>query len=136
MKWLHLVLIFLAIIFFDQVTKAWAQWAGWVELNRGISFSWLGGSSPWILGLLIATILLTLTWLIVKQRHSEYAVGLIMLLGAGVSNQLDRVMWGGVQDWILIPGLNLKNNLADWIIAVSLVILMWQALTEHVNSTR
>lgn len=38
-----------------------------------------------------------------------------------MSNLLDRLVYGGVRDWLTVPVLGLKNNLADWAIVGAIV---------------
>lgn len=134
MKWIRLFSVAALVIAVDQITKAWADWAGWVELNSGISFNWLGESSPVVLGIFIAVVLFILTALTISHRETHFAPWLFLVIAAGLSNQIDRIFWGGVRDWILLPGLDLKNNIADWVIALSLIALTLKIIPHHVKS--
>ncbi len=105
----RIVLIFLILIF-DQSSKA--VFGG--QFNSGISFSLLQ-ISPFALGVAQCVLLL----LVAHIMHHHVSAGLI--LGGGISNLIDRIMLGGVRDWITLPAFGIQNNLADWAIVFGLI---------------
>ena len=119
-----------AVIFLgvDQVSKLLAQSGGvHVEINRGISFGLLNGFS------LIFALSIFLLVLAIAGYHSigrHFPIGWGVLIGSAASNLVDRVVFGGVRDWLSVPFLNLNNNLADWGITLSLIwisVQLWHA---------
>jgi lipoprotein signal peptidase len=47
---------------------------------------------------------------------------------------LDRLINGGVRDWLVVPVLGLRNNLADWAIIIAIA---WYGIIElHHERTR
>ncbi len=45
-----------------------------------------------------------------------------LFFGGALSNILDRIVFGGVRDWLSIPFTSLNNNVADWAIFIGLVL--------------
>ena len=121
--------IFLGV---DQGSKFLAQSGGvHVEINRGISFGLLNNFS------LIVVLSIFLLILMVAGYHSigrRFPIGWGMLIGSAASNLLDRIVFGGVRDWLPVPLFNLSNNLADWGIFLSLIwisVQLWHARNSH-----
>lgn len=137
MKFFPALLIVCGIVAADQISKAWASWAGWVHLNQGISFTLLSSAPSWFVNLLVGAILLAIVLMVWSWRQHRHGYWLVAVLAAGFSNWLDRVLYGGVRDWLVVPVLHLKNNLADWYIAGSLVMLVFTLISHYVkaNST-
>ena len=105
----RLLFIFL-IVLLDQGTKYF--FGG--QINLGVSFSFLQ-ISP----IILVAMQLVLLFLVARMMRSNICVGLI--LGGGISNLVDRVLFGGVRDWMTLPVLGLHNNLADWAIVLGLI---------------
>jgi len=119
-----------AVIFLgvDQVSKLLAQSGGvHVEINRGISFGLLNGFS---LIFVLTIFLLILAVVGYRSIGWRFPIGWGALIGSAASNLVDRVVFGGVRDWLSVPFLNLNNNLADWGITLSLIwisVQLWHA---------
>jgi lipoprotein signal peptidase len=107
------------LIFLDQLSKAlvWRYRPQWWFLNQGISFGWFSGSFFWWLGLGLLLILL----MIYKKERSP-ALGLI--LAGGWANFLDRIIRGGVVDWLRLPFFPWRFNLADFLISLGVICLI------------
>lgn len=104
-----------AVILIDQVSKHWVT----PQLNAGIAFGTQVPSG--LLSLLVLVLLLSLLsllWKAIKQDNSLLVLSLSLILGGGVSNVIDRVLQGGVRDWLPIPFMNLQNNVADWAVVI------------------
>lgn len=116
------LLSILILICIDQVTKAWAQTQGWVNLNPGVSFGLLFRISPVILtALLVLFVFVGMTvW---KRWQLPLGAGAFFWAGA-ISNIVDRVLVAGVRDWLPIPLTGISNNIADWWIAVGVGVLL------------
>ncbi len=114
------------VVLLDQFSKyVVATEGGIVVINQGISFGWRPAGEWLTIGLLAVVGLL----LILAQRYWRRAPNTSGLFFGGVfSNLLDRFFFGGVRDWLPLPGLGLYNNLADWAIAMAVILLIYQAL--------
>lgn len=119
----RLLLIFLVLLL-DQGTKYF--FGG--QLNQGVSFSFLQ-ISPMIL----VAMQLALLFIIARMMRFNICAGLI--LGGGISNLVDRVVFGGVRDWMTLPGLGLHNNLADWAIVIGLICFVIVQYRDDFTST-
>lgn len=110
---------FLALIVIDVTTKEWATQQGWSQLNTGVSFG-LGSeytSVGWILVTAVILVWLTVAW---WRESDRWRWPLTWLIAGGFGNLLDRVVWGGVRDWIPLWHTGISNNAADWFIAIGL----------------
>jgi len=132
-------LLFLGVILvigFDQITKYLANhWVAtgagelnWITLvnhrNYGISF---GIELPNFLAtsLVILFLMILLYLFFMNSNYSKvYYLGLIVSIGGGISNLIDRLTWGFVRDFISLSYLPIFN-LADMaiVIGVSLIII-------------
>ncbi len=112
----------------DQISKWIAELSGVVILiNSGISFGWLAGISRVHTQSLI--IVLTLSILVVlmiglRQIWERHPLLAGIFFGSGVSNLLDRCRYSGVRDFLVVPGTSIHNNLADYLIFLSLITLV------------
>ncbi len=106
----------LAVLIIDRITKLYAlQWcvepylfnsfiACRLVFNRGISWGLLHMQSPTgfmlvSLGIVIITTLL-LAYAISRSRQGHCIAGEIMVVAGSISNVYDRVVYGGVVDFI------------------------------------
>lgn len=149
LRWLWLSL---AIVFLDRLTKAWVEmqttesWRHEVvhnfiylvhSKNPGIAFSLFANSaSPALRILLIGgaiAIIAIIAWLLVAGRNlsSLNAAGLALLLGGATGNVTDRIIHGGVTDFLEVflgtyrwPAF----NVADSAITIGAVLLIFDVL--------
>ncbi len=114
---IHLLLFFL-IVGIDQFTKWGARETGIVQLNTGVSLGLFNDFSVLlhIFIFLLTIIVLLFTFKNSWQKHAYYYVA---ILAAGFSNVIDRVIWGGVQDFLPVPFFQVQNNIADWVIFIA-----------------
>jgi lipoprotein signal peptidase len=131
MKISRFFLFFLSfcLVFFDQISKFLANKMGLVVMNEGISFGIFGekmGSMSGSKGetFLIGGVIFLLMGVMLRMRKHKFAKTLF--ISGAISNLIDRLIWGGVRDWLLVPFLGLKNNLADWFIFVGLAVILGQ----------
>lgn len=117
----------LIVILLDQLSKIWAMYQGWSVVNRGVSFGWLQHLSPGLLnlGLIGLVIFLAANYRRSWQAHPWWSG---VFWGGVVANLLDRVLLGGVVDWLSLPFLKFQNNLADCAIVLGLLGLVLQQL--------
>ena len=149
---LRWVWLSLAIVFFDRLTKAWIEtqtmesWRHEVihnfiylvhSKNPGIAFSLFAGStSPALRILLIGgaiAIIAIIAWLLVggKNLSTLNAAGLALLLGGATGNVTDRIIHGGVTDFLEVflgtyrwPAF----NVADSAITIGAILLIFDVL--------
>ena len=105
--------------------------------NPGIAFSMFAESkSSWLPPLLVATsvaVMALLGWMIVKGRVGGAVAqcGLALILGGAAGNALDRVMHGGVTDFLevrLWKYIWPAFNLADSAITVGALLVLYELL--------
>ncbi len=127
---------FLLALVADQVTKHVASLRGIVEINPGISFGFFSGF--WLTLALIAFFFSFYQWSCHTWQRS-YPLLMGLLLGGALSNIVDRLVLGGVRDFLPLPFLqflslpfaDIKNNLADWFIVVSLLLIFLGETVRH-----
>ncbi len=129
MKRFYWQILICLLLLFDQLSKYWAMSNSQQILNSGVSFG-LGGETG-VLPLVASGILLIcLGWYWV---HSGRSNALLLIMAGGVSNLLDRIWYGAVIDWMGIPGTELRNNCADYMIAVGVLWLVAQVIIDQVS---
>ncbi|MEK7458025.1 MAG: signal peptidase II [Patescibacteria group bacterium] len=113
------------MVFVDQLTKDLFFSS---VVNHGVSFglfsSWMTWVGVWMV-VIFPLVLLIFVWSVLKK----YPIVLGLLQGGAVSNLLDRLLYGGVRDWLPVPVLfsqfGLRNNLADWAIVGALIVFFF-----------
>ncbi len=105
--------------------------------NPGIAFSMFSESkSPWLTPLLVASSLVVmglLVWMIVSGRAGGAVAqcGLALILGGAAGNALDRVLHGGVTDFMevrLWKYIWPAFNVADSAITIGAVFVLFELL--------
>ena len=129
------VCAFFFLLIVDQATKWWGRGEGRVTYNTGISFQLLSEFEVIAQVIGIISILVLLSWMLRKYWKKQPQVW-ALLVGAGCSNLLDRVIFGGVQDFLPVPFFNITNNIADWVITVCLLWVAWQVIREKDQSQK
>lgn len=117
------------MVMIDQLSKGWAVARQVAVVNRGVSGGVGGELSVFILVLLTVVILVILY----KTFYSFWLKRKVMsglFFGAAISNLLDRMVWGGVRDWLVIPVIGWHNNLADYVLVILLILFIVQ-LSRH-----
>ncbi len=119
------------IIILDQVTKWWAGRWGLVQINYGTAFGWGQEYGEWLVagGLLLLTCLIFFFY----YRHhqtSGFQLGWGLILSGGLSNLIDRLIWGGVRDFL--PMIWWRNNLADIAIGLGVVLSVIQIYRVYI----
>ena len=130
-----------SVVFVDQLSKFLVMrwWPSIMQLNRGISFGWLGGGEENSSRLILVGGALVIVFIFVLAVRSatfskfweRYPLLIGTFWGGGVSNFFDRLLIGGVRDWLQVPFLpllspawSIKNNVADWSIFGSLLLII------------
>lgn len=144
LRWLWLTL---GIVLLDRATKAWFETQtpiGWRHgvvrnliylvhsKNPGIAFSVFADSaSPWVRICLIVGALIVicaLAWLLVAgQSGTTACAGIALLLGGATGNVTDRIVNGGVTDFLEVWLGNYRwpaFNVADSAITIGAILLI------------
>ena len=134
----------------DQLSKLWAVaalrgqppiplWPGVFELeyreNTGVAFS-LFSSMQGIVVLLPAALMLLLCVYQAREKALSAPARLAIsgLIGGGLGNLVDRILFGGVTDYIRLSLIRFPIfNFADICITVSVAALMLLLLFDHFN---
>lgn len=150
MKYLFSYALFLFLFLIDRVTK-WAivslgvdsyevtSWLSFdVQLNRGISWSLFHsdnmGTFLFITLCVIAVTLCVVAYAVYQWRLDKSIYGQTMVIAGSVSNILDRMVYGGVVDFIHvhIKGWSFAVfNIADVAIVVGVCIMMLQEVYDN-----
>jgi signal peptidase II len=105
--------------------------------NPGIAFSMFSDSnSPWLTPLLVASSLVVmafLVWMMVTGRGGGAMAqcGLALILGGAAGNALDRVIHGGVTDFLEVRLWTYRwpaFNVADSAITIGAVLVLFELL--------
>ena len=118
--------VFVAVVALDQLSKYF--FSRFVSLNYGVAFgislfgflNWLGLAL--VLGVMFGLFL---------DLIARYPVGLGLFYSGAVSNLVDRLVFGGVRDFLPLP-FGLTNNLADWAIGMGLVCVVILKVRDEV----
>ena len=109
------LVLFLVVL--DQLTKVGAR--SWfpqrIEFNRGSAFS---VDIPTVIIIVVAAAMLIF---FAKAQHKPWWAALFV--AGALSNTLDRILWGGVIDWIHYP-FGITGNLADIYLTVGVIGLL------------
>lgn len=135
--WL-LFLVGLGTLCLDQMSKLvvlnrLAYNPSLVVINEGHSFSL---KFFFITPLMLSFVLIIVAGWLLRPWWMSHPFIAGLFFGGAVSNMLDRVIRGGVVDWLMIPFSRLRNNLADWAITLataSILIILFIKKTNHDN---
>lgn len=136
--------VVLLIIVLDRITKSWVlgltqEWmvnqflSFGLTFNRGINWGLFNSSDAtqfWIINSLIAVVIIAMmiyTWYCYKLHISILPNALI--LAGSVSNYYDRMIHGGVIDFIVLSAGNWSwpaFNFADAAIVLGVILLLYQ----------
>ena len=100
----------------------------WFEsaLNTGVAFSMFEGKSVvFIVTSLIASCVMV--WLIISKKFftSKFEkISIALVLGGTISNVIDRIVFGGVRDFIYLKFMNFAIfNVADMCVTIGAILL-------------
>jgi len=140
--------IALAIILLDRITKSWALTlvqekivnpflSFGLTFNRGINwgiFNSSNGTTFIIINIAIAAVILgMLIYTFTCWKHKSPILGQVLVLAGALSNYYDRIMHGGVIDFIVLSAGNLSwpaFNIADAAILLGVGLI---AITNYKN---
>lgn len=115
------VFLFLLILLADQFSKRLVLLfsSECMRVNTGMAWGLFTERNEWWLGLSFL-LLGVLFFLALKMRKCRWMVA--MIWGGGVSNFIDRLVYGGVRDWLRFGWLP-AFNLADLAITLGVIFL-------------
>ncbi len=85
--------------------------------NFGISLGWGSKEISLILSILALVFILVI-------YITQKSFGLFLVVTGGWVNLLDRLRFGYVRDYWNVPFANIKNNLADWLIFIGMIVII------------
>jgi lipoprotein signal peptidase len=119
---------FFAVLATDQLSKFIAQYFDLVSYNKGFSLGF-GGFLPFpiIAVVVLVTLGIWMRWIYPRKVIPVWVIG--GFSGAVVSNLCDRMWFGGVRDFLpLLFGIH--NNLADWVIGLTLLWIVYKEFSK------
>lgn len=141
--------LFLSIIFLDRFSKWYAmqQWQVPLQINqfltfelaynRGISWGMFHSSSDLVF-VLVSIVIGVVTFLVagtawIRFMNGQSIIGELLVVAGSTSNLIDRVLYGGVVDFILLSYGEWSwpvFNFADMAIVLGVFVMIW----EHYRS--
>lgn len=120
-----IIALFLSLALFQLTDFLAFRYIGNADIN---AFGPYSIKTPAILiTITTALCLIVLCFLLVRIRHK---FPLAVIIGAGISNLLDRFFYGGVVDYIKFFNIS-TINLADIAISISIAILLWLTIRDR-----
>ena len=140
-----------ALIGIDQAIKLWAtnvlQPIGAMPLiphvvelrfvlNPGMAFSLLSGRQLFLIVATSAALILVAYWLLFRSRNNRLQqAALILVLGGGIGNLIDRVLNGEVVDYINLLFMRFAVfNFADICVCVGVALWVLVIFLEELHS--
>lgn len=121
--WLWIVLVLVS----DRVSKFWVMNYGWWQLNKGGVFGVVPGN--W--WLVLVPILIGVLIFELRKASGQNKLILAVMITAGFSNLIDRMLFGGVVDFIVYPVFGFVGNVADIWLTLGVIILIAKSLDRE-----
>lgn len=115
------------------------------SVNAGIAFGLFSeNASKWVSFLLVLSstaVILLLVWLLITGHAGrvESQAGIALIAGGAAGNLLDRLLHGGVTDFLELRAGNFRwpaFNLADSAITIGAALIVFELLTGESHATR
>lgn len=133
-------LLFVISLAIDRVTKWWAlahctdeyvvnkYLSCELMFNRGISWSLFDSQTTWVF-LLVSAVIAAVIFAFLHMTYQQYQqqkslIGSALVLAGALGNFIDRILYGGVVDFISVGSWPVFNG-ADALICVGLAILLY-----------
>ena len=143
---MHTAVVMVLVILLDQITKIAVRTFmvegqsisiidGFFSLayfnNTGVAFSFLSGHR-WIVTILQVIVVVFVAVLLFKTKGKRklYDISLAMILGGGIGNVIDRIMFGSVTDMISFKIFPPVFNVADIGVTVGCMLLILDIIIE------
>ena len=101
--------------------------------NTGAAFSMMSSKTV-VVAVISSVLMLALCVLLARSRSRSrvFCVSLSVLLGGGIGNLIDRVIWGGVTDYIRLLFIRFPVfNFADVCVVMGAAMLIYYVLIEE-----
>lgn len=118
-----------ATITIDQISKFVAHD---IILNTGVSFGLFPSS---LLTIMLIGVLITIAFKFGRLFYASSPSVTGIFFGGSVSNIIDRLVYGGVRDFLPVPFFEIRNNLADWAIILALMWLFFRMQKSSDSNT-
>ncbi len=121
--------ILLGVFLFDQFLKTVCADLGFIYLNHYGSFSLAFSQTAIVFSALIT--LLILFGFFTVERNQLRLFSLSLILGGGLSNFIDRIIYSGVRDIPLASSFSF--NFADLFVISGIILLLSQSIVHMLN---
>lgn len=120
-----------AVVVFDQLSKWWVLQGNLPYVINSGGVLGLLSQAGWVVNVLVVAALVGVALLVVRQQGVQRLEAIIlgMVLGAGVGNGIDRVVHGGVVDFLLLAGV--RFNIADAVLNVAILGLVYDVVLRR-----
>lgn len=115
----------------SQVVKVFPCFNLVLTFNTGVSFSLLSGNNPYVLALFALLICAGLVWWMAREKDIAVRTGLALIIGGAVSNVIDRLIYGGVVDFLdfYVGAYHWPAfNVADSAICIGAAVILWRCV--------
>ncbi|MBQ8569660.1 MAG: signal peptidase II [Oscillospiraceae bacterium] len=93
--------------------------------NSGAAFSSLQGKIPFLIAVTVVMMGLLVFYLIKYKPESRFAVVcIVMIIGGGIGNLIDRILLGYVVDFLILWPFTFIFNFADICVVIGAILLM------------
>lgn len=116
-----LVLLSLAFVLLDEISKIIVQRFLAVSCNQGIAFGFAQGGKGKIASFVALLLIFLLFW---KAKENKLKIGFFLVFAGGLANFADRMFWGCVRDFISIS-IFPSFNISDVLISLGLVLIIY-----------
>jgi len=111
------------VVFIDQTTKILAERVFPIVCNGGVAFGIRAGGS-----VLSAVVLIILLFLLKFEKKRENLTVLVLIFAGGLSNFVDRIIFGCVRDFInfgIFPIFNFADVAVTLGVALFVYLVFW-----------
>lgn len=109
--------VVISVLILDQISKNFAPFYFDISCNKGSAFG-LGGDTT-VIALVVVVVVF---WALTSEKRFLPSLGLTLIFTGGLSNVIDRLIFGCVRDFISIASLP-NFNLADTAITVGALLI-------------
>lgn len=116
-------MIYLLLVFFDQILKFSSWKFGLAVINRGIAFGLFSSKFSQLTIVISLCLIFVFMKLKLAKNNGKINPAVMLIVTGGLSNLFDRIFYGGVIDYIYLP-LIPSFNLADLMISLGFLSLI------------
>lgn len=116
-------------VMIDRLIDRWIVLQGKGVVNPG----GVGGFFPnigwwWVIWVIILLVIIDRWW---RSLNKVEVAGWSIILAGGLANLVDRLMYGGVLDYIYYPLINVYGNIADILLGLGVGILLMSLVRQR-----